>query len=72
MDGTRKRMEWYRNGGIITERLQALDKSCVILSGTDSKGLLQAVDTVVEMVNREKQGGAILHLIILISMYQIR
>ena len=29
------------------------------LSGIDTRGLLQAVDTAVEMVNREKQGGAI-------------
>ena len=42
-----------------TERPEALDKACFILSGIDTRGLLQAVDTAVEMVNREKQGGAI-------------
>ena len=33
-----------------TERPEALDKGCFILSGIDTKGLLQAVDTAVEMV----------------------
>ena len=42
-----------------TERPEALDKACFILSGIDSKGLLQAVDTAVEMVKNEKNGGAI-------------
>ena len=42
-----------------TERPEALDKACFILSGIDTRGLLQAVDTAVEMVNRENQGGAI-------------
>ena len=32
-----------------TERPEALDKSCFILSGIDEKGLLQSVDTAVEM-----------------------
>ena len=32
-----------------TERLEALDKACFILSGIDEKGLLQSVDTAVEM-----------------------
>ncbi|MDO4544261.1 MAG: UDP-N-acetylglucosamine 2-epimerase (non-hydrolyzing) [Clostridia bacterium] len=32
-----------------TERPEALDKGCFILSGIDEKGLLQAVDTAVEM-----------------------
>ncbi len=32
-----------------TERPEALDKACFILSGIDTKGLLQAVDTAVEM-----------------------
>ena len=32
-----------------TERPEALDKACFILSGIDEKGLLQAVDTAVEM-----------------------
>ena len=42
-----------------TERPEALDKACFILSGIDEKGLLQAVDTAVEMVKAEKNGGAI-------------
>lgn len=42
-----------------TERPEALDKACFILSGIDAKGLLQAVDTAVEMVRQEKDGGAV-------------
>ncbi|WP_303816916.1 non-hydrolyzing UDP-N-acetylglucosamine 2-epimerase [Selenomonas ruminantium] len=42
-----------------TERPEALDKACFILSGIDEKGLLQAVDTAVEMVKNEKNGGCI-------------
>ena len=42
-----------------TERPEALDKGCFILSGIDTKGLLQAVDTAVEMVRGEANGGAI-------------
>lgn len=42
-----------------TERPEALDKGCFILSGIDTVGLLQAVDTAVEMVRDEKDGGAI-------------
>ena len=42
-----------------TERPEALDKGCFILSGIDTKGLLQAVDTAVEMVRQEKDGGAV-------------
>lgn len=42
-----------------TERPEALDKACFILSGIDTKGLLQAVDTAIEMVRQEKDGGAI-------------
>ncbi len=42
-----------------TERPEALDKACFILSGIDAKGLLQAVDTAVEMVKEEKDGGAV-------------
>lgn len=34
-----------------TERPEALDKACFILSGIDEKGLLQSVDTAVEMNN---------------------
>ena len=32
-----------------TERPEALDKACFILSGIDEKGLLRSVDTAVEM-----------------------
>ncbi len=39
-----------------TERPEALDKGCFILSGIDEKGLLQAVDTAVEM-NRNGDYG---------------
>lgn len=42
-----------------TERPEALDKACFILSGIDTIGLLQAVDTAVEMVKNEVNGGAI-------------
>ena len=42
-----------------TERPEALDKGCFILSGIDAKGLLQAVDTAVEMVRNERNGGAV-------------
>ena len=42
-----------------TERPEALDKGCFILSGIDTKGLLQAVDTAVEMIRNEKNGGAV-------------
>lgn len=42
-----------------TERPEALDKACFILSGIDTKGLLQAVNTAVEMVKNEVDGGAI-------------
>lgn len=42
-----------------TERPEALDKACFILSGIDAKGLLQAVDTAAEMVKDEKNGGAV-------------
>ena len=42
-----------------TERPEALDKGCFILSGIDSEGLLQAVDTAVEMVREETNGGAV-------------
>ena len=41
-----------------TERPEALDKACFILSGIDTKGLLQAVDAAVEMVKCEPLGGA--------------
>lgn len=39
-----------------TERPEALDKGCFILSGIDTKGLLQAVDTAVEMVKNGDAG----------------
>ena len=42
-----------------TERPEALDKGCFILSGIDTKGLLQAVDTAVEMLRNETNGGAV-------------
>ena len=42
-----------------TERPEALDKACFILSGIDTVGLLQAVDPAVEMVKREPGGGAV-------------
>lgn len=42
-----------------TERPEALDKGCFILSGIDTKGLLQAVDTAVEMLRSEPGGGAV-------------
>ena len=42
-----------------TERPEALDKACFILSGIDTRGLLQSVDMAVEMVANEKNGGAV-------------
>jgi len=39
-----------------TERPAALDKGCFILSGIDTVGLLQAVDTAVEMVRNADNG----------------
>ena len=39
-----------------TERPEALDKGCFILSGIDTTGLLQAVDTAVEMVANGDNG----------------
>lgn len=39
-----------------TERPEALDKGCFILSGIDTLGLLQAVDTAVEMVKNGDNG----------------
>lgn len=39
-----------------TERPEALDKACFILSGIDENGLLQSVDTAVEM-NRNRDYG---------------
>ena len=42
-----------------TERPEALDKAGFILSGIDTQGLLQSVDLAVEMVQNEKNGGAV-------------
>ena len=42
-----------------TERPEALDKACFVLSGIDTKGLLQAVDLAVEMVKSEVNGGVL-------------
>ena len=39
-----------------TERPEAMDKGCFIVSGIDEKGLLQAVDTAVDMVRNGDQG----------------
>ena len=39
-----------------TERPEALDKGCFILSGIDTVGLLQAVDTAIKMVENEDNG----------------
>ena len=40
-----------------TERPEALEKGCFVLSGIDTTGLLQAVDLAVSMVGKEKNGG---------------
>ena len=42
-----------------TERPEALDKACFVLSGIDTKGLLQAVDVAVSMNQEETLGGAL-------------
>lgn len=42
-----------------TERPEAMEKGCFILSGIDEKGLLQAVSTAVEMLKNEQNGGAV-------------
>jgi UDP-N-acetylglucosamine 2-epimerase (non-hydrolysing) len=42
-----------------TERPEAMEKGCFILSGINTQGLLQAVDTAVEMCREEKSGGAV-------------
>ena len=39
-----------------TERPEALDKGCFVLSGISEKGLLQAVDLAVEMINNSDNG----------------
>ena len=42
-----------------TERPEALEKGCFTLSGIDTVGLLQAVETAVELVKNETNGGAL-------------
>ena len=42
-----------------TERPEAMDKGCFVLAGITETGLLQAVDTAVEMVKHELNGGAV-------------
>ena len=42
-----------------TERPEALDKGCFILSGINEKGLLQAVDLAVSMVDDNNNGAAV-------------
>ena len=39
-----------------TERPEALDKGCFVLSGIDTKGLLQSVDIAVELIKDGNQG----------------
>lgn len=39
-----------------TERPEALDKGCFVLSGIDTKGLLQSVDTAVALIRDEHPG----------------
>ena len=41
-----------------TERPEALDKGCFILSGIDTRGLLQSVELAISMCCQEKDGGA--------------
>lgn len=40
-----------------TERPEAMDKACFILSGIDTRGVLQAVDLAVTTTHDEKNGG---------------
>ncbi len=42
-----------------TERPEAMEKGCFILSGIDTRGLLQAVDTAVEMVRNGDNGVSV-------------
>ncbi len=42
-----------------TERPEAIEKGCFIISGIDTKGLLQAVQTAVNMVKNEPNGGSL-------------
>ena len=39
-----------------TERPEALDKGCFVLSGIDTKGLLQSVDVAVELIRNHEPG----------------
>ncbi len=39
-----------------TERPEALDKGCFVLSGIDTKGLLQSVDVAVELIRNREPG----------------
>ena len=39
-----------------TERPEALDKGCFVLSGIDTKGLLQSVDVAVELIKNHEPG----------------
>ena len=48
-----------KKGSEIHSNMYKVSKDDFILSGIDTKGLLQAVDTAVEMVKAEKNGGAI-------------
>ena len=41
-----------------TERPEAMEKGCFVLSGIDTKGLLQALDIAIEMNKNEQNGGA--------------
>ncbi|MCR5808709.1 MAG: UDP-N-acetylglucosamine 2-epimerase (non-hydrolyzing) [Clostridiales bacterium] len=42
-----------------TERPEALEKGCFILSGIDENGILRAVETAVRMAAEERNGGAV-------------
>lgn len=42
-----------------TERPETMEKGCFILSGVDTTGILRAVETAVEMVRAEQNGGAV-------------
>jgi UDP-N-acetylglucosamine 2-epimerase (non-hydrolysing) len=41
-----------------TERPEAMEKGCFVISGIDTKGLLQSVELAVDMTENEKNGGA--------------
>ena len=42
-----------------TERPEAMEKGCFVLSGINAAGLLQAVDIATDMVRNEPCGGAV-------------